>query len=100
MMLGCGVLFSTCTSGLGNFDLYLTISVAKNQNSVWKSLQLKAVYIIGAINEIKINFWLYLAMMLLIILFNHIWFPGVMSLFTNISLFFSDLEKSAAMGTQ
>lgn len=71
----------------------------KIQNLVWKSLYLKAMYTTGVINAIKFNLWFKMPMVIMVF---HMWYRLTqdMSHFTNISLFSSDLGKSAAISTQ
>lgn len=96
---GRGWCYFTYKSSLGDCGLYPVILADKNQNPVWKLLYFEAMYTIRVINAIKLNFWFKMPMMIMAF---SMWccLTRDMSHFTNISLFFSDLEKSAAISTQ
>lgn len=57
------------------------------------------MYTVGVIDAIKLNFWFKMPMMIMAF-YMQLCLTQDMSHFTNISLFFSDLEKSAAISTQ
>lgn len=64
-MLDQGWCYFTSKSILGGCGLHPVIHADKNQNPVWKLLSLKAMYTIGVIDAIKLNFWFKMPMMIM-----------------------------------